>query len=237
MIEHLDADIKLHEHQLNLRNLLARQKAEKTFKSLKSGPTTAQQMKTESVFRGSPKEFRNLRNTAKEYATTGAKAEEAAAKMKIPVEDLKAGTEAIQQQSQGILSSFEKIPSFKGFVREWKKFTDALKVNPKYKAFIETPMGRAIFINVVLNGAEQATGEKVPYGATMASFIGSPSGTRLISIIMAPVWKAISKARNEHHKNKYREAVKSGDLEKIKKAKEGLEKEDITKLRAEQLSS
>lgn len=236
LIDHINADLKLHEHQLNLRNLLARQKAEKTFKSLKSGPTTAQQMKTESVFRGSPKEFRNIKNTAREYATTGTKAEEAAAKMKIPVEDLKAGTEAIQQETQGILGSFEKIPSFKGFVREWKKFTDALKVNPKYKAFIETPMGRAIFINVVLNGLEQATGEKVPYGATVASWIGSPAGTRGISIIMAPIWKAISKARNEVNKSRYREAVRSGDLEMIKKAKEKLKSKDVAKLRKEQFT-
>lgn len=236
LVNHLDADLKLHEHQLNLRNLLSRQKAEKVFRKLKPGISTATQEKARKVFKETPKESKQTVKKAEEFVRNPSpeKAEEVAAKAKVTPEQAEKATVSGKKQAKNLWDDLLGSGKVDRFKREWKELVDRL-MNGDYKAFYQTPMGRAILANAVSWGFEEATGKKIPFAASLATLFARSPSYQLVTIGTRLMRKAVDEVAEEANKKKYVDAIRENRQADVKRIGEKLSKKNKSKALQEAL--
>jgi hypothetical protein len=246
LVEHADADIKLHEHQLNLKNLSARQKAEKTFKKLKSGPTTTQQEKVQKVHNLSKENAIEMNERVLKHLKTPEKGSaeklaERARSMGDPsatAQKVEEATKAAKTGAKKFIEKYVKSPTAKTFIKEFKGFVKRMLVSPQ-KALFNTPIGRAIMLNAGLMAFEETTGTKFHFIGSISTVLAQQGTARYIALIFRGVAHGLHKAQREIAKEEYRKAVASTEgtyaekLQRIKKAKEKLKPKDLKSVKEE----
>jgi hypothetical protein len=290
LVEHAEADITLHEHQRNLLNLRATQRAEERFRKLKVMPSKGErkialpsreqlgklQREGEALVRDptpenaerllekappemkqeyphgertdiyekpsregerievKPKEGRKPHKPFKSETKEPSPPPNVKGEKFDPNDVAKAAKEAKKEGKQFWKDMFEGTYSAKATKERFQEFKNAWKESP-LKAIFKTPLGHYILAHGAIIGYEEATGEKVPIelkSLAFTYFLTRP-GLGPLAAVVGLIRKSIDKGKVAHYKNQYRDAVRSGNLYQIKKAKDNLSTKQIKELRRE----
>lgn len=176
LIDHADADIALHRHNLALRETHARKKiAEKLSQAKK-----AEAPKVEKVAREKIQEA--VRNTESKAA------EEVAEQAGVKKGDLKQAMDEIKAKTEQIEKDIKEGKPRNSVLRQIDAFAKEIKDKNWYNAFLRTPLGRDILFTMVGVAVEEAVGRKIPYSSFLTT-LGGRAGVRPIRVALLFAYK------------------------------------------------